>query len=84
MSPYPPCTSEGQKYDVFKTWPEQLGETGYDVCKVIEKWNSNIKVVPIVWNMIRPMYWYTNRVWVNLDKPDGVVVEVPKIGCVFR
>ncbi|PWA60524.1 hypothetical protein CTI12_AA381110 [Artemisia annua] len=80
MAPYPPCTSEGQKYDVFKTWPELLGVTGYDVCKVIEKWNSNIKVVPIVWNMIRPMDWYTNRVWVNLDKPDGVVVEVPKIG----
>ncbi|PWA37568.1 trypsin/subtilisin inhibitor [Artemisia annua] len=80
MAPWPPCTSEDQKYDVYKTWPELLGVTGYEACKVIEKWNSNIKAVPIMWNMIRTMDWCTNRVWVNLDKPDGVVVEVPKIG----
>ena len=80
MAPFPPCDSQAQPYDVYKMWPELLGVTGYEACKVIEKWNSNIKAVPVVWNIRRTQDWCTNRVWVNLDKPDGVVVVVPRIG----
>lgn len=80
MSPFPPCESYNDTYSENQAWPELLGVPEKVACAVIEKSNSNIRAVAIPSSYYRTLDFCVNRVWVEVDKFGGVVVEIPRIG----
>ncbi|KAL4568392.1 hypothetical protein LXL04_024003 [Taraxacum kok-saghyz] len=78
MAPYPPCKSQSDLCG--KEWPELLGVAEKEACLAIEKSDPTVRAIPLVYSDIHTMDYCCNRVWVFVDKHDGVVVLVPRAG----
>lgn len=79
MAPYPPCESRNSASEV-KRGPELLGVSEKEACHVIENWNSNVKTILLLPGDYRLDDFCVNRVYVSVDKPGGVVINIPVLG----
>ncbi|KAL4568391.1 hypothetical protein LXL04_024002 [Taraxacum kok-saghyz] len=78
MAPYPPCESQSDL--CRKEWPELLGVAEKEACLAIEKSDPTVRAIPLLISDFHIEDYCCNRVWVFVDKHDGVVVRVPRAG----
>ncbi|KAL3719651.1 hypothetical protein ACJRO7_004604 [Eucalyptus globulus] len=72
--PYPPCC------DIYRTWPELVGQNGEKAKAVIEKDSSEVTAVLIsVKNEVGIFDRCCNRVYVLYDE-NGNVARTPVVG----
>ncbi|XP_010244180.1 PREDICTED: inhibitor of trypsin and hageman factor-like [Nelumbo nucifera] len=85
-SPLPPCDNLGCS-DIIccpgkQSWPELIGMEAEEAKSIIESENPNVTVVISTPDVYRIPDLCCNIVWIYVeDLSNGIVTNVPKVGC---